>query len=87
MSILNWALQNVTIAREPTENMEGVLRSCGSMQDIRKAASTQPLLQCEWHKSLKSTIELLNNRFERLSLKDQKIFTEEYAVNAKIIYI
>ena len=32
-------IQNVAIAREPTENMEGVLHSCGSMQDIRKATT------------------------------------------------
>lgn len=57
---------------------------CCAMQDIRKAASTQPLLKREWQKSLNSTVELLNDRFERLSLKDRQIFTEEYAEDAEI---
>lgn len=54
------------------------------MQDIRKAATIQPLLKREWQKSLRSTLELLNDRFERLSLKSKQIFTEEYAEDAEI---
>ena len=81
MSIINLALQNIAIAREKTENMEGFLHL---MQDIRKAASVQQALKHEWQKSPRSIMELVNDRFERLSLKGKQIFTEEYAKDIEI---
>ena len=38
-------------------------------------------MKCEWQKSL---MELLSDRFERLSLKDRQIILEEYAKDSEI---
>ena len=84
MSLLNLGIQNVAIARTPTEQMEGTLHSCNSMSDIRKAATTQPALKHAWGQSLKPVLDILNGRFARLSLKGRPVCTEEYAEDAEI---
>ena len=77
--VLNLAIQNVAIAREPSDMIDGKLQSCSTMAEIRKLASTVPFLKKAWGDSLKSVMEVLESRFERLSLKGMPICTEESA--------
>ena len=64
MSLLNLAIQNVVIAREPSDMIDGKLQSCSTMAEIRKLASTVPFLKKAWGDSLKSVMEVLESRFE-----------------------
>lgn len=54
------------------------------MADIRRSATTQVGLKREWLKSLGSIIQLLNDRFERLSLKGKPFYAEECAEDHEI---
>ena len=84
MPLLNLAIQSVAMSRMPTEQMEGPLRSCNSTADIGKVAATQPALKHAWGQSLKPVIDILNRRFERLSLKGRPVCTEKHAEDSEI---
>ena len=72
MSILNLGMQCVGLMRqEINAEMENLINSCNSMEDIREKAKTNNQLEKELLTSLEPTKELLGNIFERQSLKDE----------------
>jgi chromosome segregation ATPase len=74
MSLLNLAYQNVALYRsEMSSHNEQVLKSCGSMSDIRKKAEKEADLKKSWLKAVEPMINLLDERTERIQLK-QKSF-------------
>jgi hypothetical protein len=80
MSILNLGLQCVGLMRqEMDEELEEIMSKCNSMNDIRKAAEKTPILKKELKESLNPTIDLLNDLFKRLQLKDKNFQTFEAA--------
>ena len=69
--MLNIGLQSIGVMRqEMSEERETVLKSCNSMEDIRKAASSNSGLQCSFTDSLQSTITLLTATLSRLTDKN-----------------
>lgn len=82
MSVLNIALQNVAIMRVPmSEGVESVLKSCGTMDAIRKK---EQQVGEEWGKSVQPTIDTLAGRFARCSLKDVPFIIQPPTTQAQI---
>ncbi len=72
MSILNLGLQCVSTARaQVSSEDEATLKSCNSMADIRREAYSKPLLKKAAADSLAPVVSLIEERFQRLSLKDK----------------
>ena len=62
MSVLNIGLQSVGVMRkEMSEECETILKSCNSMEDIRKVASSNSGFQSSFTDSLQNTITLDSN--------------------------
>jgi len=76
MSILNLALQGVSLQRDPMDDiLEGILKGKNTLEEIRKAARENQKLSLELRKSIKATQELLSERSKRLSLNEKKFRT------------
>lgn len=74
MSILNIGLQNCALERTAgSEEEEKLLKSCGSMDDIRKKAIEHPNLEQFWHTSIEQCRSTITQRFSRLCLKSEPI--------------
>ncbi|MES9904556.1 MAG: hypothetical protein ABW168_18000, partial [Sedimenticola sp.] len=74
MSILNVGLQNCALSRtKGSEETEAQLKKCGSMDAIRKATAIKPELKEEWEMSVAPVRKVIEERFRRLSLKDEPI--------------
>ena len=72
MSILNLGLQCIGLMRkEMISEFEELMNKCNSMADIRKLAEEKSQLKLELSNSLAPTIDLMENIFERLNLKDE----------------
>lgn len=85
MSILNLGLQCVSTTREKaSDDIEATLKSCNSMSAIRKEADSKSLLKEAVGASLAPVISLVENRFERLSLKENKFEIGQTATNDDI---
>ncbi len=73
MSILNLGLQCASTSRaKSSDDVETTLKSCSSMAEIRKQAASNPSLKSAVADSLEPVISLVQNRFQRLSLKEEK---------------
>lgn len=71
MSVLNIGLQSVGVMRkEMSDECETIMKSCNSMEDIRKAALSNSGFQTSFTDSLQSTMTLLTAILSRLSLKE-----------------
>lgn len=83
MSVLNLALQNVSLCRENLPDLEEELRGCNSMGAIRQRAKQYQggisAFQDMLHKSLKKTIDLIGGRMQRLQWKEKDIKLYEAA--------
>jgi hypothetical protein len=78
MSILNLGLQSVGLMRaEMNDESEKLISKCGTMNEIRKIAMENPTLKEDLIDSLQSPICLVNDIFNRQSLKSEpfKTFT------------
>lgn len=76
MSILNLGLQCVGLMRtEMDEEFEEIIKHCNSMEDIRNKAKEKPQLREQLLNSLSPTIELMENLFKRLELKEESFDT------------
>lgn len=77
MSVLNLALQNVSLCRENLPDLEEQLKGCNSMGAIRQKAKQYQggiqAFQDMLHKSLKKTIDLIGGRMQRLQWKGKDI--------------
>ena len=79
MSLLNIALNGCPFARQKGDPMSGqLLRGLGTMADIRAAAEKRPIIREAYLKSVQPPIDILTERFERLSLKGQKFRSLPY---------
>ena len=77
MSVLNLALQNVSLCREHLPDLEDQLKGCNSMGAVRQKAKqyqggTQAFQEM-LHKSLKKTIDVIGGRMQRLQWKEKDI--------------
>ena len=85
MSVLNLAYQNVALHHEEIpSDYEQMLKSCSSMDDIRKKAAREGKLKDEWANSLQSMVTLLNERTERVVLKGKLFKTAVPAADEDI---
>jgi hypothetical protein len=85
MSILNLGMQCVGLMRqEMNAEMENLMSGCNSMEDIREKAKINNQLEKELLASLEPTKELLNNIFERQSLKDEPFEIFEPATKSEM---
>ena len=73
MSILNIALYGVSLARDKMgSHNEKLLQRCSNMMEIHETADRDEELKVAIQSSLKKVIGLIQDRFEKLSLKEQK---------------
>ena len=85
MYLLNLALQNTALERETMEvGFEDLIRNKSSMTQVRNKAERNENLQAEFLASMESPIKLVNDRYERMCLKDTYIKTSKSASNATI---
>ncbi len=85
MSILNLGLQCVSTTRaKSSDETEAMLKSCNSMSEIRKEADSKPLLKDAVADSLAPVISLVQNSFQRLSLKENQFEVGEAATSDEI---
>ena len=76
MSILNLALQNVALQREPMpDDLEKCVSDVSTLSDLRGVASKKPEFRAAYLKSMQSVIDLLNGRFSRMKLKESLLTT------------
>ena len=78
MSILNLGLQSIGMMRtEMSNDSEGLMSKCGTMNEIRKTAEENPTLNIDLAASLRAPINLVRSMFDRQFLKDEpfKTFT------------
>lgn len=74
MSILNIGLQNCALERTAgCEEDEKLLKPCGGMDDIRKAAQKDPRVKDVWQTSVAQCLSTVANRLSRLSLKSEPV--------------
>jgi hypothetical protein len=60
------------------------MKKCNSMEDIRIYSNDEPQLKNELINSLQAPINLMENIFERLSLKDEPFLTYKSATEEEI---
>jgi hypothetical protein len=76
MSILNLALQGVSLQRDSIDNIfEEILKGKNTLEEIRNAAQENQKLGFELRNSTKTVQNLLSERAKRLSLKEKKFQT------------
>lgn len=80
MTLLNLAYQNCALYRdEMTSHLEQVVKSCNTMSDLRSKAERVPDLKEAWNTSIGNMTQLLNDRTQRVQLKDVPFKTPEFA--------
>ncbi|KAI8100283.1 hypothetical protein M9435_006767 [Picochlorum sp. BPE23] len=83
MSVLNLALQNVSLCRKEIPELEEELKGCNSMSAIREKAKQfsggEKSFQDMLHKSLENTMNIVGERMQRLKWKEQDIKLYEAA--------
>ena len=77
MSILNLALQNVSLERQALAEEFEKLKDKSSIKAVRSEIEAHPELETKVNESLQPTISLLNKRFERMHLKGQQFKAAE----------
>lgn len=89
MSVLNLALQGVSLQRDPMEDiLEDIFKGKNTLEDIRKAAQENSLLNINLRNSVKAVQELLSERTKRLSLNEKnfKIYTPASIISIDEIF-
>ena len=85
MSILNLALQNVSLARAAmSDECEAQIRNSSSMADIREACHNDAILRQALLDSIRPVKEALAARFTRLQLKDDAFISPPPAAQSQI---
>ena len=85
MSILNLALQNVALERELMDvGFENLIRNKTNMKDVREKAKRNELLESKYVKAMESPISIVTERFESMSLKEEKVKTYKAASKESI---
>ena len=76
MSILNLALQNCSLERTKTsDELEQKMKSVNNMNNLRNLTKHCVNLRESFRESMNSVKEIVNARFETMSLKDERIST------------
>lgn len=84
MAILNIGLQNCALERDNTaEEMEKLLKRCGSMAEIHKAGEKNPELVEAWTTSLAPMLDTVAARYSRLKLKGEPITIMDAVTDAE----
>ena len=65
MSILNYSLQNVALARVQSPSDENI-KKCSNMSDLRQSSEN---IKEDWLASVKPVIDTVKERMEAMSLK------------------
>jgi hypothetical protein len=77
MSVLNLALQNVSLCRKEIPELEDELKGCNSMGAIREKANQysggRKVFQDMLHKSLENTMKIIGERMQRLKWKEEGV--------------
>ena len=85
MSILNLAIQNVALERELMDvGFENLIRNKKNMKDVREKAKRNELLEFKYVKAMESPISIVTERFESMSLKEEKVKTYKAASKESI---
>ena len=72
MSILNLALQGVSLQRDPMDNIfENIFKGKNTLEEIRNVAQENQKLGLQLRNSVKAVQELLSERTKRLSLNEK----------------
>ena len=78
MSLFNLALQNVALRRERMdEKSEAMMKSASSMKVVRMKADKTTTLKGNLLQAMQPVVELLNDRFSRLTWKEEKVQVHE----------
>jgi hypothetical protein len=81
MSVLNYGLQNCATERQLSdEKIEDKLKRINRMTELRK----HPEKRGKWTESIEPVQEVVRNRFQKLSLKDEPITGVDPASDEKI---
>ena len=85
MSILNLALQNVSLERKlMDEESEKLVKNDNSVKAVRETIKGHPEMQQKIDESLKPVLDLLNNRFQRMKLKERQFRAADVATEAEM---
>jgi hypothetical protein len=85
MSVINYGLQGVAIEREKmAEEFEGEFETLKTLEDIREGSKNNPNLKVELEKCITTVQELLCDRTEHLTWKNEPFQTEVPASNLEI---
>lgn len=88
MSVLNLGLQNCSLSRTACDDdIEKIIRKCNGMEDVRKAEIENPGLRDAWSASIQEVQQVIRSRFERLSLKDTRVVTQDPVSDADILSV
>jgi hypothetical protein len=76
MSILNLALQHVSLERSKmSDEQERAMKTKGSMTAVRNYAKNREAFKTEYRESMKSVVDIVSGRFQRMKIKDVPIKT------------
>ncbi len=85
MSLLNLGMQCVGLMRgKGSDEYEALVKNCGSMADLRKAAEKHPTIKEESLDSIVPVKTVLSDVFSRLKLKDRPIRVRVAALESEI---
>ncbi|XP_056013095.1 uncharacterized protein LOC125679479 [Ostrea edulis] len=80
MSLLNLALQNVALERTAmSPNCEMQIKSVNSLKSLRNLASKNQRIKEEYTQAVGATLNILKERFKRLSWKGESVCVQEAA--------
>jgi len=82
MSILNLALQNVSLERkEMDRESEKVMKNKNNMKAVRDVIKSHPEMKSKIEDSLKPVTDLLDERFQRMKLKERQFKSDTVATD------
>jgi hypothetical protein len=85
MSILNLGTQSFGLmCNEMSDDLENLMKKCNSIEEIRTCSTNEPQLKNELINSLQTPINLMEDIFERLLLKDEPFLTYKSATEEEI---
>ena len=85
MSVLNLALQNVSLERNlMDEESEKLVKNDNNVKAVRETIRRHPEMQMKIDASIKPVVDLLNNRFEQMKLKQHQFRSADVATEAEM---
>ena len=88
LSILNIGLQNCALTREKgSDELEKKLKSCTSMAAVRELGQKDPDVKEQWETTIEPVRRIVENRFRRLTLKDEPFQVLDPLPDAEVDYL